>query len=250
MLPKEITSLQHPLVKHLVKLRKERKVRWEENSVVIFGEKTVRERKRVKRLFIARGVSPPNALIYDEIFSVTLEIMSKISGHPKPEPFAAELPMPQPARLKGKEKLLALEGVQDPGNIGTLTRTALALGFEGLFLFANCADPFNDKALSAARGATFSLPYQTGTAKEFWQWVKEEKLSPYVGHIDGQPLRLAQFQKPLVLILGNETHGPTELTKAQGQCITIPTHDATDSLNVAIAGGILMYQINERLAHV
>ena len=84
--------------------------------------------------------------------------MKKISGMQTPEGLVVEIEMPKPAPLEGLKYLLALDGVSDPGNVGALLRTALALGWQGIFILDESCDPFNDKALRSARGATFRLP--------------------------------------------------------------------------------------------
>lgn len=246
MLPKAITSLQHPLVKHLVKLRKERRYRQETQSLLILGKKLVAERKKVSKLFIEEGSAPLASLEYDELFVFSQAIFEKISGMPSPEPFAAELPLPLPTDLSQKQKLLALDGISDPGNLGTLVRTAVALGFEGIFLTEDSTDLFNEKTLRAAKGATFHLPYQIGSQQDLWHWIKNSGLHPYVGDLKGKNLSAVSFSLPLILILGNEAHGPSSLIKENATLVTIPLADQTESLNVGIAGGILMYAISEK----
>lgn len=241
-----ITSLQHPSVKHLVKLRHNRDYREEHGSAVIEGVKMVSE--------VCQSIAPKSIFVLDKslippglkpgpVVIVSEEVLAKITGTPAPEGIVAEVPIPAQASLKGMKRLIALDGVNDPGNMGTLLRTALALGFEGAFLFHDCCDPCNDKALRAAKGATFRLPMRSGTWAELKAIAADEKLSLFAADLDGKPAPETRFPEALILVLGSEAHGLSLEAREGCHKITIPQRDAIDSLNVAVAGGILMYVI-------
>lgn len=240
MYTKEITSLQHPIVKHLVKLRKNRRYRQECNALLLEGKKMIEEYQGTIQTLLTTDKTTLSATHH---YLVPQAILEKISGTQTPEPYIAEVPLPPFQPLHGKARLLALDGISDPGNLGTLLRTALALGFEGVFLTSECADPFSDKALRAAKGATFRLPIQMGTAESLLTLIQENGLTPYIADAKGG--LHSTFESPLVLILGNEAHGPSPVLKNNGKLLSIPISDQTESLNVAVAGGILMHKINE-----
>ncbi|MCB1080947.1 MAG: RNA methyltransferase [Chlamydiia bacterium] len=242
MYTKEITSLQHPIVKHLVKLRKNREYREEKGTLLLEGKKMVEEYQGPIETLLT---THPSLLQAKNHYLITPAILEKISGSSNPEPYLAEVPLPSFQSLKGKTCLLALDEIRDPGNLGTLLRTALALGFEGVFLTEGCADPYGDKALRAAKGATFHLPLQKGTVHELSLFIQENGLTPYVADPQGTPH--PSFTSPLILILGNEAHGPSAPIKKQGTLLSIPLSAQTESLNVAVAGGILMHKIRETL---
>lgn len=197
----------------------------------------------IKTLIVLEKTSIPHHLKAETTLLVTQEILEKISNTKSPEPYLAEIPFPLSSSLRGKTKLLALDGVSDPGNVGTLIRTALALGFEGIFLTPGSADPFMDKALRASKGASLHLPIQMGTEEELLSLINENHLTPYVADSKGE--NVTSFITPLILILGSEAHGPSKVLKAQGTIVSIQMSNQTESLNVAIAGGILMNKINE-----
>lgn len=241
---KEITSLQHPLVKHLVKLRQERAYRKEKQTALICGTKLISEiGQPLKVLLVEQGAAIPRGVKADEIYSVPSAILKKVTALEAPEPYAAEVALPKPANLAHKRYLLALDGVSDPGNLGTLLRTALALGWEGVFLTENSCDPFNEKALRAAKGATFRLPLSMGTVSELKQLIKEGGFKAYVATVKGASLFEQHFDAPLLLILGNEAHGVSEELTSQYDSISIPMAGNMESLNVAVAGGILLAQM-------
>ncbi len=239
MVPRKITSLQHPLVKRLVKIRLDKEARLAEQSVLIVGIKLVEEIARDLPLKTLITDKPYPHLQAKEVFEATLEILKKITGLTTPEGVAAEVDLPKNADLHTARYVLALDNVSDPGNVGTLLRTALALGWEGAFLLPGTADPFNEKALRAAKGATFRLPLAQGTMEEFKKVCAGKKI--FVADLVGSAPQ--PTSAPIVLILGSETHGPSQELKKIGTPISIPMPGAMESLNVAIAGAILMYNM-------
>lgn len=238
MIPKEVSSLQHPIVKTFVKLRTLRKFRYEKKQVVIAGIKQISEAPVLEILLIRKGT--PFSRTAKEIFYVTEEILKKVTGLETPEPVAAIVAMPPWRKLEGKNKILALDGIADPGNLGTLLRTALALGWEGAFLTEQCVDPFNEKALRAAKGATFSLPLRMGSVEELLELSKDYQV--YVADMEGTPLPNVKPSPKTILILGNEAQGVSEILKNSCPKIAIPISQI-ESLNVAAAGAILMYEL-------
>lgn len=158
MVPREIISLQHPLVKRLVKLRESRSFREEEQALLIVGSQLVHEIAAHMKLNILISEKPlPFAA--EESYLTSPAVLKKITDLPADEMVAAVVGLPSPTQLRHKKQIVVLEALQDPGNVGTILRTALALGWEGAFLTPTTADPFNDKALRAARGAPLFYPY-------------------------------------------------------------------------------------------
>lgn len=238
MIPKEVTSLQHPIVKTFVKLRTSRKFRYEQQRVVIAGIKQVSEADGVEALILRKGFSLDKSA--KQLYYVTEEILKKITGLETPEPAAAIVSMPAWSTLEGMNKIVVFNGIADPGNLGTLLRTALALGWEGAFLTEQCVDPFNDKALRAAKGATFALPLRIGTTEELMRLM--EDYSAWVADMDGTPLSEVKRSKKMLLILGNEANGVSDELKKGCGSVSIPI-SGIESLNVAAAGAILMYAL-------
>jgi TrmH family RNA methyltransferase len=189
MLRREITSLQHPIVKHLVKLRESRKHREQSGSVLISGVKLVSELSclfPLKTLLIAANSPPLQTITAGHVFVVSHSILKKITGLQEPEPLAAEIALPQPSSLHNKKTLLILDGIADPGNVGTLFRTALAFNWEGVFLTPHTVDPFNEKAIRAAKGATFKIPYREGSYEELEKLLQENQMSLLIADVTGE----------------------------------------------------------------
>ena len=238
----EITSLQHPLVKYLVKLRTSRAFRKEQNSALISGRKLISELGKVKTLLYTQEAKLLSVKAEKKLL-VTPQILKKITGVEEPEPYAAEISLPPPGDLSGKKFLLALDKIADPGNLGTLLRTALALGWEGAFLLEGCVDPFNDKALRAAKGATFHLPLVEGSEQELLELIEKNGAHVYLSGMQGKPIDAQKITPPLILVLGSESHG-VSFTPKQAVTLSIPIQ-AIESLNVATAGAILMYILRQ-----
>lgn len=235
-----ITSLQHPLVKHLVRLRQNRDYREEHGTAFIEGVKMVTEvceSVMPKNLIVAEQTEIPSTLQQKQMTWVSQEVMKKISGTLCPEGIVAEVPMPAFSTLADKKRILVLDNVQDPGNLGTLIRTALAFNWEGVFLLNECCDPYNEKALRASKGATFRLPMGRGN----WDELNNKKLPLYAADLTGESVTHLKFPKAFMLILGSEAHGLSQEIKDHSHPITIPQSGSMESLNVAVAGGILMY---------
>lgn len=249
MILREISSLQHPLVKRLVKLRQDRDYRYETKRLLVSGKKLIGELSpsiRIHALFLENGFETP--LKADEIFLVTPEILKKITGLESPEPIAAEIEMPVFQDLSSANFLLILDQINDPGNLGTLLRTACALGWEGVFLTPGTTDPFNEKAIRAAKGATFTLPWKSGTWEELHQLLENKKMTLLAADASGKNMTECKVFAPLALALGNESHGLSSQLQKSAEVVAIPMMGQMESLNVAAAGAILMYQLRS-LSH-
>ena len=143
---------------------------------------------------------------------------------------------------------LALDRVQDPGNLGTCLRTLDAVGGQGLILIGPSADPYDATAIRAAMGATFGLKLCRASASQFLSWRKAYALR-LVGTSDSASLdyRAADYSAPLVLLMGSEREGlSAELLGACDQLVRIPMNGREDSLNLAVATGVVLYRIFDR----
>lgn len=236
MLPKKILSLQHPLVKHWVNLRKDKAYRNQEKRLLIMGEREISEQKNL--VLISTEFSDIAA---QEHYLVSEEILKKITGLGSPSGLAAEVALPPPQNLRSKKKLLILDRLADPGNLGTLLRTALAFGWDGVIVTPHTVDLFNDKALRAGKGAIFHLPYMCMEEEELIAWAKNINL--YVADTNGAPLDDIKSQEPLGLLLSSEAEGPSPWAENLGQKVTIPMRKGVESLNVASSGAILLYSL-------
>lgn len=237
----QIKSTSHPLVKELCLLRKSSKTRKELQSLLIEGKKLVYEvcaAGSEYTLFTTDIETLPKNIDMNKVIEISEAVCQKISNTKSPEGVFAKIPMPKERSLAGLSRILVLDGVSDPGNLGSLFRSALAFGFEGILLLVNCCDPWNDKALRASRGSSFHLPFQHGTLNEL-------NLPLFGADIEGTAFKKISSPEKYALVLGNEGQGLSEEVKKECQLITIPMCKGVESLNVAAAGAILMNYFQE-----
>jgi TrmH family RNA methyltransferase len=151
-------------------------------------------------------------------------------------------------RLERGGAILVLDGVQDPGNVGTMLRTAMGLGASGLVALKGTADLTNPKVIRAAVGASFRFPAVPASFQEFVAWSRLQLSEIWVAAMSGQPLdrlpRRSSDRPPVALVVGNEGAGVSEsLDRAASRRVAIPLAQEVESLNVAVAAGILLYQV-------
>ncbi len=140
--------------------------------------------------------------------------------------------------------VLVLDGVQDPGNVGAVARAALGLGAAGLVALTGTADLTSPKALRGSMGALFRLPAVSATPEEFLAWAGQHRLPLWATTMDGEPLRAVRREGPVGLLLGNEGAGlRPELVAAATRTVAIPLAGGVESLNVAVAAGIFLYEV-------
>lgn len=234
---KVITSRQNPKIKELFEIKKDPGV-----LVFIEGQHLIEMAYRahlVVELFGYRS-------LFDDFETtiITKEIAQKLTDKVTTDGFFALVHRPQ-LEIDTTKPLLGLENINDPGNLGTLMRSALAFDFGGILLSENAVNLYNPKVLSAAQGAHFFLPTKV---------ISFTKLQTY--RQLGYELVVTTLQeakviedipaKKMLLLLGNEARGVSKhLVGVADHLVKIPMHHI-DSLNVAIAGSILMYEIAKR----
>lgn len=148
------------------------------------------------------------------------------------------------------ETWLALDRVRDPGNLGTIIRTADAAGASGIVLVGETTDPFALETVRATMGSIFAVPLYRASVPEFLAWCAKHK-APLVGtHLEGAvDYRTIDFKKaPTVLLMGNEQQGlPQELSSACSSLARIPQQGRADSLNLAVATGLMLFEARRHL---
>jgi TrmH family RNA methyltransferase len=242
MLARKITSLQHPLVKKWVSLRSDKRYREENQRLLIVGKNQIEELASEIEIHSLITLAP-SELAAKEHFIVDEPILKKITGLHAPDGFAAEVSVPKPIDLSHKKYLLVLDKIADPGNLGTLLRTAYALKWDGVIVTPNTVDLFNDKALRAGKGAIFRLPYAKLDQIEILSLIQERKFHSYTADTKGDPVGKCEFKEPLLLILSSEAKGPSIWPNMKK--ITIPMQKKAESLNVAASGAILLYLMRQ-----
>lgn len=145
--------------------------------------------------------------------------------------------------LSRKPAILVLDGIQDPGNVGTLLRSAQGLGAAGIVALPGTVELDNPKVVRGSMGAVFSMPAVVASPGEVLAWCAERKCRLIVAAADGEPLGKSPLPRPAAIVLGNEGAGVSPPLRAAGRSVAIPLAAGTESLNVAVAGGILLYEV-------
>lgn len=139
---------------------------------------------------------------------------------------------------------VVLDGVQDPGNVGAVARTALALGASGMIALSGTADSTSPKALRGSMGALFRLPNAQATPEEFLNWLTTWSVELWSSTMDGAPVGSVRRAGAMALLLGNEGAGVRpELAAQARRRVAVPLRHGVESLNVAVAAGILLYEV-------
>lgn len=267
----EITSATNPRIKAIKKLAQKRE-RDREGLFVIEGfhlvEEAIKHQGKIDTILYTASADEAQlncieqALIHHyqhphiasiEMILVTDSILTTLSNTPAPQGIIAILKQPKIAieSLLGNHPeralphLLLLDNVQDPGNVGTMIRTAEAAGFKGIILGEGCADLYNDKTIRATQGALFQLPIIKAELESLLFILHEAGYESWVTTLE-QATFYSELAKPqkCALIMGNEGQGvDPKLQKIATTKVKIPMLGQAESLNVGIAAGILIYDL-------
>lgn len=229
-----ISSLENSKVKYLAKLNSS-KYRKIEKKFIVEGKHLVDEAKKYGLLEEAFSINE-----IDGYTQLSIPVMNKICNTNTTVSEIGLCKMIDKCDLSNH--ILILDGVQDPGNMGALMRSACAFGFNTIILGNGCVDIYNDKVIRASQGAIFKLNYINANLVEFLPTLKDYKTYG-TNVINGIDLDNINNIEKLAIVLGNEGNGISkEVFDIIDKNIYIPMQ-ATESLNVSVAGGIIMYKL-------
>ena len=183
-----------------------------------------------------------------EVIELAADLLAKVTGKDNPQAVAgvfAELPTGFGRLDRASAPLfLAAQALRDPGNLGTMLRTADAVGAGGLILIDDCADPFSVEAVRASMGAVFTVPLATARWADFLSWLRGGPGQLVAASLrEALPYRGAPYAAPCFLLVGNESRGlPEDYEAACDLRVTIPMRGRADSLNAAVAAAVLAYE--------
>jgi rRNA methylases len=186
-----------------------------------------------------------------EVYQVTHKIFTELSQTETPQGIIAVCKMVQPAVSIHEGRYLLIDGVQDPGNLGTLIRTADAFGLDAVFLGDGCVDGYNGKTLRSAQGSHFHLPVLHRNLFTVVADMKQHGIPVFGSSLRGKNMKKTDGgKKDFALIVGNEGSGAQpELLAETDEQVKIPMAGRAESMNVAVAAGILLYWLSaEELA--
>ncbi|GAA4775906.1 RNA methyltransferase [Stakelama sediminis] len=265
-MPRDITAYSNPLVKRMRTLRDKRH-RKAEGLFLAEGLRILteaREAGHLPRYCFFAGDSEQHPLVQaligpveaggGEAIRTTPDILSKLSGKDNPGAVVGvydELPTALDRLDRTTAPLwLVAERLRDPGNLGTILRTADAVGAGGLILIDECVDPFSVEAVRASMGALFTVPLARAAWSDFLPWLRSGP-----GQLVGLSLdtdsdyRAPDYPPPTFLLTGNEAQGmPDSFAAECDVLVKIPMHGKADSLNAAVATAVMAYTVLDRQA--
>lgn len=246
-----ITSRKNPLMTQIRKLASSRSFRREQGLFLGDGTKLLEEALRwsapLTAVVAAEGTRIPPIPAQVRLVTVPEDVMASVSPMESPQgvlflcKFQA---LGRPDRLTGSRYLI-LDGLQDPGNVGTIWRTADAFGAEGLILVHGCADPWNPKTVRATMGACFRLPVLELEAEDLPGLLERSGLPLYAAALreDTADIRTADLRRSAVVI-GSEGRGVSrELLALSRQTLKIPMRERCESLNAAAAAAVVLWEM-------
>ncbi|MFZ5880474.1 MAG: TrmH family RNA methyltransferase [Chloroflexota bacterium] len=179
-----------------------------------------------------------------ECEEVTPELMKSLSDTETSQGILAVLPMTQLPIPNYPNFILIPDQIRDPGNLGTLIRSAAAAGVQAVLLPPETTDAFAPKVVRAGMGAHFRVPIHTLTWEDIGQVGKSEGLNVYLADMDGVSCWETDLRAPLMLIVGSEAEGASESARRLAmQKISIPMSGQVESLNAGVAGSVLMFEV-------
>ncbi|PTW62532.1 TrmH family RNA methyltransferase [Breoghania corrubedonensis] len=262
---KTVTSVSNPVIKDIRALVSQRKRRkeaglfvaeglklvtdamqagWPIRTLVFGGE--VRDQPMVSKA--AATARARGALVLD----VSRAVLTSITRRDNPQMVVGvfEQQWAVPGKIAAKDAALwiGLDEVRDPGNLGTIVRTADAVGADGVVLIGDTTDPFAVEAVRATMGSIFYVPLVRMSRPEFLKWRTRWPGVVVGTHLKGETdYRKADYSGPVLLLMGTEQSGlPEEMADACSQLVRIPQAGKADSLNLAVATAVMLFEIKRK----
>lgn len=246
-----VTSRKNPLMTQIRKLKGSRGQRREQGLFLGDGVKLLEEAlcwsAPLTAVVSAEGVALPPVPDQVRQVEVPQDVMASISPMESPQGalFLCRMPeMTAPEQLEGS-RYLVLDGLQDPGNVGTIWRTADALGADGLILVNGCADPWNPKTVRATMGACFRLPVYEMELEELTALLERSQIPLYATALreDTVDIKTADLSRSAVVI-GSEGKGVSDaLLELSRGTLKIPMRPRCESLNAASAATVVLWEM-------
>jgi TrmH family RNA methyltransferase len=258
---KEITGFSNPTVKYLRSLR-DKKHRKRAGQFLVEGLRLLEDARisgRLPRTLVMAIGREPHGLITrleaevtsagGEVIETPPDILSKITGKSNTQSVVGvfdEWDTSLAALDRETAPIwLVAQALRDPGNLGTMLRTGDAVGAGGLILIDDCADPFSAEAVRASMGAVFTQGLAQARWEDFIGWLRSGTGQLVAASLrDAVPYRGADYRAPCFILIGNESQGLPEAYEAECDLrVTMPMRGRADSLNAAVAGAVLAYEV-------
>lgn len=252
-----ITSTSNLQVKQLVQLQKKGKERTAQDVFVVEGIKMFQEvpKERLVQTYVSESFYNKNKKLFDGKQQVTLlsdRVFETVSDTKTPQGvlcLVKQYHYKMEDLLGNCPLLMVLENLQDPGNLGTILRTAEGAGVTGILMTEGCVDLYNPKVIRSTMGSVYRMPfYYTDNLKRELLALKQNGVTLYAAHLKGTGTYDEQnYGKASGFLIGNESKGLTDETAALADVyVKIPMCGQVESLNAAVASAVLMYEANRQ----
>lgn len=214
---------------------------------------------RLDSVFAAQGaehlLEPLDLSPGTEVLLLPRDLLNSALDTETPQPIAALVEMPQwtwaDLLINSRPAvplIVVLVGLQDPGNLGTILRSAEAFGATGILSLPGTVSAWNPKAVRASAGSVFRLPLVTTDTEECFTGLRQAGVGTWTTAVHGaEPAHLVNLAKPVALLIGNEGNGvPGELAAQADGALTIPCPGAVESLNASVAAAVLLYEASRQ----
>lgn len=259
-----ISSIANSQIKNIIKLQKQAKVRNEQGQFVVEGKKMFEEARdqanvHLEKAFVSESYYIQQCNQDERYFKgcsfeiVSDAVMKEASETMTPQGILALVKKPQyqlkDMLHKDRVRLLVLEDVRDPGNLGTMIRTAEGVGISGVIMSKDSVDIFNPKVIRSTMGAIYRVPFiYVDNFIETLTQIKESSVVIFAAHLAGAVrYDTVDYGQKSAVMIGNEANGlSVEASALATKCIKIPMEGSVESLNAAIAAAILMYEVYKK----
>lgn len=238
-----LSSLDNPVVKHVKKLLADKSYRYEQREYVAEGVRVLEGLSGIKTLLVRKGVQIPECGAA-KIYEVDEKVFYKLSEteHSQGVLAVAEMKILDASAIDPAKRYVLLDRLQDPGNMGTIMRSACAFGRAGVIVTPGSVDPFSPKVVRAAASALGKMDV-----------IMIDGLSGLSGFnviaadMKGEDLSSFLWPRGFILIIGNEAGGLSDEARAvAGKFVSIPISSCVESLNAAVSGSIILYSASQK----
>lgn len=247
-----ITSVDNPMVKEARSLN-DKKFRRFHGKFLVDGEKLVNEvvsgAMDVDKLFVDASKLSDFGYILErfdgKVVPVTTKVLNSISENVTPQGIIAEVVMRETGEFSHEEgmPILVLDRIQDPGNLGTIIRTAAATGFMTIVLI-DTVDPYSPKVVRSSSGGIFYTDIFRMSEVEITEFCKKKNIEILIADMGGENIFKTEItHKNYALVIGNEGQGVSKSFKEVGRAISLPMKEQMESLNAGISASVLMYAL-------
>lgn len=254
-----ISSTSNPTIKFLVQLQKKRKLREEKGIFLVEGIRMFRETpvELIEEIFASEAFYEKNKSLFagmnKRVEILTESVFQKVSETKTPQGILCIVKRKtyslEQIVTHENAHIVVLESLQDPGNVGTILRTAEAAGVTGIIMSKDTADLYQSKTIRSTMGSIFRMPCVcVDDINETIKVLKNHEVFTYAAHLKGEKCyNEVEYKGKIAFLIGNEGNGLSEETAEQADTlIGIPMEGEVESLNAAIAATILMYEAHRQ----